>query len=79
MLDIATMLYDMSERSGKERGIAVHDVLLDFYRREANAEKKLRYLHTQLLNGFLKKSHGADAEEPNAEEAGGIVRSVPLP
>ncbi len=43
-----------SSELGEKPGIVVHDLLLDFCRRQAEAGKKLRYWHGQLLNGFLK-------------------------
>ncbi len=48
-------LQSVSRESPEEPGIVVHDLLLDFYRRQAEAGKKLRYWHMQFLNGFLKR------------------------
>ncbi len=55
----------------------VHDLLLDFCRRRAEAGKKLRYWHRQLLNGFLKTSNGGDSDEAKTDVASGIVKVVP--
>ncbi len=70
-------LQSVPNESGEKPGIVVHDLLLDFCRRQAEAGKKLGYWHKELLNGFLKGSNGDDGEEPKADVAGAIVRVVP--
>ncbi len=71
-LDVAMLFCDMSlaklewqsvpNESGEKPGIVVHDLLLDFCRRRAEAGKKLGYWHKELLNGFLKGSNEMTAK-----------------
>ncbi len=71
--------HSMPSKSGEVRGILVHDLLLDFCRRQAEAGKKLRYWRMQLPNSFLNTSSGRGHEGLNADVAVVIVKMVPRP
>ncbi len=63
----------------EEPGVVLHDLLLDFCRRQSSKAKSFSAWHCQLLDGYLKSAEKADSGVSNPETASSIFGFSPRP